>query len=57
MFYAYCISCCACKLSEKRTGKKKKELDEEEGIHLTDTEAASAIHEGLFFVCFNLQSF
>lgn len=54
MFYAYCISGYACKLSLERTRKEKKELDEEEVINLTGIEVADAIDEGLFVACLNL---
>lgn len=53
MFYAYCISCYAWKLSLERTRKEKKELDEEE-VNLTGIKVANAIDEGLFVACFNL---
>lgn len=57
MFYTYYIPIYACKLSEKRTGKKSNEFDKEEVKHLTDIEVVKATNEGLFFVCSFLQSF
>lgn len=57
MFYTYYIPIYACKLSEKRTGKKSNEFDKEEVKHLTDIEVVKATNEGLFFVWSFLQSF